>query len=376
MHSLRLCALGLLLASLFCQPVAAQAPDPTFTPPSSLYAPAAVFSMGAQQADGKRVITGSFSRVNNTSVGGVARLDAGGALDLAFAQNVGVSSNTAFVKSLPNGQYLVGNSFNTLVTAGGLTRNGLVRLNANGTADASFDVGAGVGSTSNEMGRVATFIGQPDGKVLVGGVFPSFNGQLTSGLVRLNANGTPDAAFTANLGTGFTGGVFTIALQPDGKILVGGNFSLLNGQLANSLVRLNANGTRDTSFTPALYSYSNVRTLLLQPDGKVLATGVLGFGAINTGIVRLTATGSVDTGFTAPAFTLDNGGTFFDTNALLQPDGKIILSISSAANGAAKLVRLQPNGAQDTSFAMVNGPDDSPEAIDHGRWQPTDRRQL
>ncbi|RZL04866.1 MAG: hypothetical protein EOO62_20345 [Hymenobacter sp.] len=199
MHSLRLCALGLLLASLFCQPVAAQAPDPTFTPPSSLYAPAAVFSMGAQQADGKRVITGSFSRVNNTSVGGVARLDAGGALDLAFAQNVGVSSNTAFVKSLPNGQYLVGNSFNTLVTAGGLTRNGLVRLNANGTADASFDVGAGVGSTSNEMGRVATFIGQPDGKVLVGGVFPSFNGQLTSGLVRLNANGTPDAALLLTL---------------------------------------------------------------------------------------------------------------------------------------------------------------------------------
>jgi hypothetical protein len=91
MQVIRLLVIGWLLAPLLRQPVAAQALDPTFTPPSSLYAPGKVYAMAAQQADGKRVLAGDFSRVNNVAVGTLIRLDAAGALDQTFAQNVGLA---------------------------------------------------------------------------------------------------------------------------------------------------------------------------------------------------------------------------------------------------------------------------------------------
>jgi uncharacterized delta-60 repeat protein len=351
---LLLLGLSLLAVPALPQPTTAQTLDPTFTPPTSLYGTGTVFSMAAQQADGKRVVVGSFTRVNNVPVAGLARLDAAGTLDTDFTQKVGTVRNVRQVKTLPNGQYLVSGASTEAVTAGGLTRPALLRLNANGTADAAFD--AGTGPVSGYGAQLNTFVGQPDGKVLVGGAFTSFSGQYTSGLVRLTPTGDPDFLFNAVLGRGFDKQVNAIVVQPDGKILVGGTFTTFNGQPTDPLLRLNADGTLDRTFLSGLpFPYSNtVTSLLVQPDGKILVTGALG----TTGIVRLTANGYPDTSFTAPTYPNGYAVGNLDTSVQLQPDGKIIFfgTFNPYGNAAESIVRLNPDGSLDSSFtAGSNG---------------------
>ena len=361
LKALRLLALAAGLLLLLMQPAAAQTLDPTFTPPTGLYTLGSVYSMAAQQADGQRVVAGNFTRVNNVVVGSLARLNAAGALDAAFAQNVGRARNIDCVQALPNGQYLVGSvSYNNLVTAGGLTRPALLRLNANGTADASFDAGTGPAGPGYVV--VNTFVGQPDGKVLVGGSFTSFNGQRVSGLVRLNADGSPDAAFNANLGTGFNYDVSTLALQPDGKLLVGGRFDVFNGQPTQAVVRLTADGTRDATFSSDLRTISSVDILVLQPDGKLLVCGFLDTANGFAWVVRLTATGTLDTSFTLPKSLVSYSSHFPGSYVALQPDGKILLSVDQKG-GTAHVVRLNTDGTPDNSFTLVDGPPYVPYTI-------------
>lgn len=363
LKQLLLLGLSLLPVPVLPQLAAAQTLDPTFTPPTGLYAPGTVYSLGAQQADGKRVVAGYFTRVNNVAVGSLARLDAAGVLDQTFAQNVGVASNAYRVKALPNGQYLVSSFYNSSVTAGGLTRNSLLRLNASGTADATFNAGTGpaLAGSGNYVGEVRAFVGQPDGKVLVGGSFTSYNGQAANHLVRLNPDGSLDASFT--LGAGFDAPVNALVLQPDGKLLVGGVFSHFNNQSAGAVVRLNANGSLDASFTSAIHIGSYVGALALQPDGKVLATGILGFNTVDTSLVRLLATGGADTGFTAPSYLYNYSGSYFDPNVLVQPDGKILFFGNFASGGNNYLTRLNADGTRDATFAPVNAPNGYPFTV-------------
>lgn len=319
--------------------------------------------MGAQQADGKRVVAGLFTRVNNVAVGSLVRLDAAGTIDQAFAQNVGVASNTCRVKVLPNGQYLVSNFYNLSVTAGSLTRNALLRLNANGTADATFNAGTGpafVGS-GNYLGEVHTFVGQPDGKVLVGGSFTMFNGQAASHLVRLNVDGSLDASF--NLGAGFDAPVNALVLQADGKLLVGGGFRSFNNQAVSPVVRLNSNGSPDAGFTSAIRAGSYVGSLALQADGKVLATGILGFNTVNATLVRILADGSADTGFTAPSYINNYYSSYFDPNILVQPDGKLLFFGNFASGGNNYLTRLNSDGTRDATFSLVSSLSNYPYTV-------------
>jgi uncharacterized delta-60 repeat protein len=125
--------------------------------------------------------------------------------------------------------------------------------------EADFDPGAN--------NSVYTLLLQPDGKILVGGQFTTLGGQPRSNIGRLNPDGTLDADFNP----GADGLVYTLLLQPDGKILVGGNFTTLGGQPRSNIGRLNPDGTLDASFNPG--ADDMVRALLLQPDGKILVGG-------------------------------------------------------------------------------------------------------
>lgn len=198
---------------------------------------------------------------------------------------------------------------------------------------------------------------QPDGKVLVAGGFDFVNGALTGKLQRLNPDGTIDATFNAG-GTGANGFIAAIALQSDGKVLVAGGITVFNGQPRALLVRLNANGTLDPSFTfsSALGDYRQLTALAVQPDGKILVASGLGFTALSSGgLVRLNADGSPD-----PTFNIGTGIATAGSIArvvLVQADGKILLGGSFAAfNGqpAINLVRLNPSGSVDASFNISN----------------------
>jgi uncharacterized delta-60 repeat protein len=359
---LRLATAGLLLASLLSRPATAQVLDATFTSPTNLYAPARVAALGQQQADGKVLVAGTFSRVNGTAVSHLVRLDATGALDQSFSQNVGVVDEVSRIRNLPNGQYLLGN-FGSNVTAGGISRASLLRLNANGTADASFNPGTGAGSTQR-LGVVGDYVVQPDSKTIAVGDFDSFNGVPVGSLVRLNPDGSVDTGFSVGQGSGAGSpngysAASAVALQPDGKVLVCGLFTTFNGQPASRLVRLNANGSPDPNFTSPLQQDSNPQGLVVQPDGKIIISGDLVLNGIHRNVLRLLPSGSPDAGF-APSAAITSGEV---NNLQLQSDGKMLLAGFFPAAGSRYLVRLNADGTQDQGFSPTNGPDSTPVAV-------------
>src|SRR5690242_12861472 len=180
-----------------------------------------------------------------------------------------------------------------------------VSFAAAGDVDLSFDPGSGVN------GPVTDVLMQPDGKVLIAGDFTMVKGLVRTNLARLNVDGSGDATFNA----GFTGNSITaLALQADGKLLVAGilprvycDESGCTEYYSASVLRLNANGSRDASFTsPTAEYYSQLgefSSLTLQPDDRILVSG--NFSSVNgtnrIGIARLHANGTLDTGFNSGA---------------------------------------------------------------------------
>ena len=352
----------MLLVPILAQ---AQALDPTFAPPNSLYTLGPVYALGPQQADGKRLLAGSFTRVNNTAYNGtLLRLNATGTTDAAFAQNVGAATNVNRIKIFANGQYLLG-SLGGSITAGGLARVEVMRLNTDGTGDATFDPGTGPAMT-NDSGFGYDYTAQPDGKVLVAGYFDSFNGVAANGLVRLTATGSVDTGFNTAAGIGGLApkGLYAgaVAMQVDGKILVAGTFSTFNGATAYGLARLNANGSIDATFTTPFIAGSEASTIVVQPDGKILVSGLLNTSNLSAGLVRLTTNGSLDTGFSAP-FVAGFVGAGFDPPLILQADGKLIVVGGFTTASVNQIVRLNTNGSLDTSFSFTTGFEGTPYTV-------------
>ena len=110
---------------------------------------------------------------------------------------------------------------------------------------------------------------QPDGKILIGGAFLFFNGTARNRLARLNADGTLDLTF--NPGSGANDFVSAIAVQPDGKIIIGGAFTIYNGSSRLRIARLNSDGSVDPTFGGVPDDV--VRAIVVQPDGKILIGG-------------------------------------------------------------------------------------------------------
>jgi uncharacterized delta-60 repeat protein len=159
-----------------------------------------------------------------------------------------------------------------------------------GAIDASFaPTGSGV------SGQVNTVVVQPDGKVLIGGSFTNYNGTTRNRIARLNVDGTLDMTF--NPTQGFNNDVNSIALQSDGKIIVGGKFTSYEGLNAGRYVRLNADGTRDASFYEPLNGNLNndVNVVVVLPSDEILIGG--SFTALESSlfapIIKLSASGLI-----------------------------------------------------------------------------------
>ncbi len=169
-------------------------------------------------------------------------------------------------------------------------------------------------------GSIFATVVQPDGKILIGGLFTEYNGISRNQIARLNPDGSLDTTFDPKKGV--VGSVNMIALQADGKILIGGDFTEYNYTPINSIARLNPDGSLDTSFNPTRNIHS-IRAIALQPDGKILIGGRFTYYN-NTPIyrvVRLNPDGSLDT-----TFHSGNGANNEIYTILLQPDGKILIN--------------------------------------------------
>lgn len=294
----------------------------------------------AVQPDGRILAGGSFIIANGMDRPHIVRFNPDGSLDLSFDPGFGANDNVTAIALQPDGKILVGGQFTYF---NGVWCNHLVRLNTDGSVDESFDTGMGFDGT------VYALLVQPDGKVLVGGDFFHFDNQIARGLVRLEANGARDAGFNA----GDVPIVYALALRPDGRIVMGGSFSFVQGVDRRSIAALLPNGQLDTSFAPFGWNFSPVLGVAVQPDGRVLAVGMM-----PGGIARMELNGDLDLsmGSGVGGFTGGPGMRVFDVD--VDNDGRITcVGFFDAYNGVIRkgMTRLSPDGTLDETFSIGQG---------------------
>lgn len=305
----------------------------------------------ARQADGKILVGGGFWMWNGTNAGYLVRLNDDGTVDPTF--NAGGSEASNNVNSIvvqPDGRILIAGY---LTTYNGVQRNRIARLHADGSLDTSFDPGAG------PDGYVYCVALQPDGKVIIGGDFDNCSGSPRSNIARLNSDGSLDTSFNGGAG----GFVTALALQSDGRLLVGGDFSYYDGTMRIRLARSNVDGSIDLSFNAGSDPFSSPfsvapAAILVQPDSKVVVCGgFMNYLTMHTGVVRLNNDGSADGSFGSGPGT--NGGLYGGAYcAALQADGKVILGGGfSTINGQARngIARLNTDGTGDVAFDPGTG---------------------
>ena len=360
----------------------------------------------ALQSDGRLVVGGSFKGIQSAGDATwtlrkyAARLGTDGKLDLTFNLDLSEANGnrvdslalqSIVTAGVTEQKILLGGSFVYLAPIGAtavIPANHYVRINANGSLDRAFSPGTGGASG----GVIAAMALQSDGKIVAVGAFADIGGTRTTNVARFNAEGAADTSFASSLdadgpiaavlhrsdtapvatqGNGLawlnrdgslrtafapsvrlTGTIRTVVTQPDGRVLLGGSFTNPAGTTGNHLVRIAADGTLDTSFSPA--PNADVSAITLQPDGKILVAG--SFSAIAGGtrnfIARLNANGTLDTTFDPNASARVNA-------IVLQADGKIVLGgafTTLQPNGATAstarnyLARVETNGALDTAY--------------------------
>jgi len=312
------------------------------------------------QGDGKIVVTGNFNTVINgstkTTVGNIVRLNSDGSIDTSLD----IRANNIVMKALQryDGSLLIGGGFTTLqkgASGTAITRNRMARILADGSIDTTFN--------PNFDNRVNTFIGTSDGTILVAGLFSTLQPTgateaVNSRMVaRLKSDGTYASGYLVNI----DGEVLTLAMQQDGKILMGGYFTtLMYGSPSSTsyqsyLVRLNPNGSPDSTFYSGL-NYA-VTSIAVQTDGKIIAGGYFdkvtpsgeSFTIAANHIARFYPDGSMDRDFVSARL----GGVTF---SIPLSDGKVLIGGSFLNIGGITrtyIAKISTTGEVDPSFAPV-----------------------
>lgn len=337
---MKLLLLVLFSLSFLCTATLVAAPgniDPSFVPAAATFGLARSIST---QPDGKIIIGGDFYDVEGVGTHDrLARLNTNGSLDSSFTPPADLSSGVYSTALQPDGRLIVGGRFSDVDGTG--TRNYLVRLESNGLLDTSFnppDLNSGIFSIAL----------QPDGRIIVGGRFFETDPPYARNyVIRLESNGSLDTSYNPPVDLSST--VVAICLQPDGKLVIGGGFrEVTDNPNLNYLVRLDFDGTLDTLFIPPADLNATVNSLSLQADGKIIVGGdFTGVGTADLGyLIRLNSNGSLDSAFAPPAGIDDRV-----SSTTIQTDGKIIVGGRfGGGESPSFLTRLNSDGSRDDSF--------------------------
>lgn len=231
--------------------------------------------------------------VGNDSSKKLLRLTADGALDTTFYDEHPEIQSCRAVLVLPDGKLIVAGSM--LDPGGAVTYYHIEKLNANGTIDPTFDIST---SFIGRNGYTSSLALQPDGKILVGGRFDTCDGNNSKSLARLHPDGSYDNTFTSPI-YDTEPVVNDILVRPNGNILIGGNFSASS---IYGIAMLLPNGSVTYSFSPStagtsvrITEYSEVRRVVQQPNGMILHCGDygnIGGQSNKTNMIRLLGTDS------------------------------------------------------------------------------------
>ncbi|HLM02479.1 MAG TPA: FG-GAP-like repeat-containing protein [Pyrinomonadaceae bacterium] len=287
--------------------------------------------------NGQTVIGGVFGVVNTTIRPSLARLNVDGSLDTTFNPTITGLNQDALILAvtpLPDNKLMVGGQFLGM----------LARLNADGSTDPTFSANL---STAGPVYDIAVL---PDGKIIGAGQITPAGSSSPRYVMKFNQDGSVDNSFML---PAFTGSVVRkVSVQPDGKILIAGSFAGIGGIERNNIARLNADGSLDTTFNPPGGTNNAVFDIARQADGKILIGGPFTIvnGESRHFIARLNTDGSTDTTF-ASSFN----GTV--TTIKVQPaDGKILIGITfTSSTGLNRISRLYPDGSIDLSFNAAAG---------------------
>src|SRR5437762_2935996 len=324
----RLCAAVVLYLALWCGPRNGFANEPPGSLDSSFRIgtgfDATVHSI-AVQPDAKILFGGVFNHYNGNTRHQLARVLQFGSIDAGF--NSPITDPLADVMAIAvqtNGQIVIGLD----------STNELLRLNTDGGIDASFNIGTGPDRP------VHAVLLQPDAKILIGGEFTHFNGTNRVRLARLNSNGTLDTSFDPAIGPDQT--VTCLALQADGRIVVGGQFTHYRGTGRNFIARVNSDGSLDATFDPGAGADQSVFDIAIQPDGKLVLGGFFQTYDHNPqdAVVRVNTNGTYDASFASLSDLHD--GTVYGLQ--LQRDGKVVVAGDMTTG---HLVRLNTDGTKD-----------------------------
>lgn len=324
----------------------------------------------ALQSDSKIVAGGNFTTVSGLPRNHFVRLNSDGTVDTAFLNGLsGADGAVASAVVQTDGQILLGGSF---LNIDGVVRHHIARVNVDGSLDTTFSPGSGADNLVFAMAE--TFIGRAR-EIYVGGAFATLGTGNSSGIERLNNDGTVDTSFTS---TGVNGTVYAIAAYPTnsifaGKVLIGGSFTTVNGINQTNIARLNVDGSLDTNFDAS--ADGTVRALAIQNDGEILIGG--DFANVNgvaaPYLARLNSDGSSDSAFVA---NIAPGASDSVDAIALQADNRIVIGGQfTLANGIPRnhITRMLPSGAVDPTINFGDGANGVVDAI---VVQPTDQMIL
>lgn len=316
------------------------------------------------QPDGKILVGGAFNQALGAVQKDLARLNSDGTLDTTFNFSGfnGFTENRNGVKTIllkDNGQILIGGDFDYAYQNAALS---LLLLNSDGTVDDSFNGNMGYDPNNSRNSTVTDLLQHPDGKVLCTGKFHVYNRVAVSNIVKFSHNGEIDPTFH-NICKGFDGGIHYLYETPDGKIMVTGDFHSYNGYTRYKMVRIFPNGDIDESFEVRadVFTHDNyfIRDVKFQPDGKILVASEGKFFSSQTGgtilggsLIRLNSDGTLDTSFANPeSGNYGLGGTCH--SIIVEDDGKIIAGGAlTSFNGQTveKIIRFNSDGTLDTTI--------------------------
>lgn len=317
--------------------------DITFNPGTDVDYGAEIFCLDVQ-TNGQILVGGSFTKINGESRNRIARINLDGGLDADFVPLEGPDNRVWAVSADQNGSVLIGGEFQVVNT---IQRNRFARLRSDGSLDMSFP--------SVDFNQVVTSITKlADGKILVLGGFNTVNGKARKNVAKLLSNGSLDLEF--NPGSKVVGNISATLFLPDGKIIIAGGFTSVDGINRTNIARVDSMGNIDTTFD-AGYIDGAVTKLALQPDGQILIVGdfktVNGYSRMR--VARLLPDGTVDA-----KFVFLGGVDLYVYQIGIDNDSRVYLvgafSYSYAGTSRRSVVRLNSDGRVDPSFyPRVNG---------------------